>query len=108
MVAKTTEDQDFTLAKSVEVKALETRRIPTNDEVAAFVVHDPKIAGAKVELVYVLRAGTNEIAAQSEQFEMPLLVHPGEAYDISLKQPGAVTPIRRGISAKPGEVKSIP
>jgi len=108
VVAKTTEDQDFTLAKSVEVKALETRRIPTNDEVAAFVVHDPKIAGAKVELVYVLRAGTNEIAAQSAQFERPLLVHPGEAYDISFKQPSGVTPIRKGISAKPGEVMSIP
>ena len=69
VVAKTTENQDFALAKSVEVKLLETYCIPTNDEVAAFVVHDPKIAGTKVELVYVLRGGTNEIAAQSERFD---------------------------------------
>lgn len=108
VVARTTENQDFTLAKSVEVKALETHRIPTNNEVSAFVVHDPKIAGTKVELVYVLRAGTNEIAAQSERFERPLLVRPGEAYDIVLKQPAGSTKMRTGIAAKAGELTAVP
>jgi len=108
IAAKTADDQEFMLATNVEVKTLETRRIQTNDEVAAFVVHDPKVAGAKVELVYVLRAGSNEIAAQSQQFGRPLLVRPGEAYDIALKQPGGVTPIRKGVTAKRGEVTSVP
>ena len=108
VVAKTTEDQDFTLAKSVEVKALETQRIPTNDEVAAFVVHDPKVAGSKVELVYILRAGSNQIAAESKQFERPLLVQPGEAYDIALKQPAGLTKIRTGVVAKRGELMAVP
>jgi hypothetical protein len=108
VVAKTTEDQDFTLAKSVEVKALETQRIPTNDEVAAFVVHDPKVAGSNVELVYVLRAGTTQIAAESKQFERPLLVQPGEAYDIALKQPAGLTRIRTGVIAKRGELTAVP
>lgn len=106
--AKTADDQDFTLATNVEVKALETRRIPTNEEVAAFLVHDPKVAGAKVELVYILRAGTNEIAAQSDKFERPLLVRPGETYDVALKQPGGLTKIRTGISAKPGAITTVP
>jgi hypothetical protein len=108
VVVKTTENQDFSLAKTVEVKAHETRRIPTNNEVAAFVVHDPKIAGTKVELVYVLRAGTNEIAAQSSNFERPLLARPGEAYDIVLKQAGGSTPIRKGVIPKAGELTSVP
>jgi hypothetical protein len=108
VAAKSTEDQDFTLAKNVEVKLLETGRIRSNDELAAFVVSDPKVAGAKVELVYVLKAGTNEIVAQSERFGRPLIVGPGEAYDIALKQPGGLTRIRTGLTAKRGEVIAVP
>ena len=107
VIAKTTENQDFSLANNVEVKALETRRIPSNNEVAAVVVRDPKIAGTKVELVYVLRAGTNQIVAQSEHFDRPLLVRPGETYDIALKQPGGLTPIRKGFTAKAGELTTF-
>ena len=67
-----------------------------------------KITGTKVELVYVLRAGTNEIAVQSERFERPLLVRPGEAYDVMLKQPAGSTKLGTGITAKAGELKAVP
>lgn len=108
IAAKSTEDQDFALAKNVEVKLLETARIRTNDELGAFVVRDPKVAGSKVELVYVLRAGGNEIVAQSEHFDRPLIVSTDEAYDIALKQPGGLTRIRTKVTPKRGEVTIVP
>ena len=105
---KTAEGGDFVLAKNVAVKARETNTIKTNAEVAAILVHDPKIAGSKVEAVYVLVSGATTIAAQSDHFEKPMIVVPGESYDVALKQPGGVATIKRKITPKRGELITVP
>jgi len=105
---KTAEGGEFVFMKNVELKARETRRISANDEVAAIIVHDPKIAGSKVEEVYVLQTGTNNIVAKTDGFDRPMMVVPGESYDVALKQPGGVAKIKNKIVPKRGELIEVP
>ena len=91
---KTTDGNEFVLMKDVQVKARQVARIQTDREVAAFVVHDPKIGGVQVEAIYVLRAGGNEIIAKTKQFGQPMMVPPDDSYDIAIKQPGGLATIQ--------------
>jgi len=104
---KTANGSEFILLKNVSVKAGESRRIPTDDEIAGFVVSDPKVSGLEVEAIYALRAGTNEIAAQSKQFGEPILVYAGDSYDIALKQSGGVARIKSNVTPKRGALTEI-
>ena len=104
---ETTDGQEFVLMKDVQVKARQVARIQTDSEVAAFVVQDPKISGVQVEAIYVLRAGANEIIAETKQFGQPMMVPPDESYDIALKQTGGLARIRTKVTAKRGELTEI-
>jgi hypothetical protein len=53
---QTLDGSEFVLVKEVEVKAMESSRIHTDSEVAAIMVHDPKVPGLEMEAIYVLRA----------------------------------------------------
>ena len=106
--AKTVDGSDFVLMKDVEVTARESRRIHTDSEVAAILVHDPKVPGLEVEAIYVLQAGRNQIVAQTKSFENAMMVYPGEAYDVALKQPGGIARIKNQIAPKRGEICEAP
>jgi hypothetical protein len=105
---KTTDGTHFILMKDVQVKARHVARIQTDSEVSAFVVHDPKISGVQVEAIYVLRAGGNEIIAQTKEFGHPMMVPPDETYDIALKQAAGLARIKTNVTAKRGELTEIP
>jgi hypothetical protein len=49
------------------VNGTRVQRITTDNEIAGFVVNDPKVSGLEVEAIS-LRAGTNEIAAERKRF----------------------------------------
>ncbi|PYK10070.1 MAG: hypothetical protein DME61_04645 [Verrucomicrobia bacterium] len=105
---KTADGTEFTLVKNVSVKARESKRITTDNEIAGFVVNDPKVSGLEMEAIYALRAGTNEIAAQGKRFGDPILVYAGEAYDIALKQSGGVARIKNNVTPKRGALTEVP
>ena len=104
---KTADGREFILVKNVSVKARESKRIATDNEIAGFVVNDPKVSGLEVEAIYALRAGTNEIAAESKHFGEPILIYAGESYDIALKQPGGVARIKSNVTPKRGALTEI-
>jgi len=105
---KTGDGSEFILVKNVLVKATESKRITTDNEIAGFIVNDPKVSGLELEAIYALRAGTNEIAAESKHFGEPILVYAGEAYDIALKQSGGLTRIKSNVTPKRGALTQIP
>jgi len=107
LMGKTADGQDFVLATRVDVKPQDTVRVRSNDQVGAFQVRDPKIAGLKLEKVYLLRAGTNHIAAEADRFTT-LIAQAGEPYDVVIKQPGGITPLKKALVAKPGAVIAVP
>lgn len=104
---KTADGSEFILVKNIPVKAGESKRIVTDNEIAGFVVNDPKMSGLEVEAIYALRAGTNEIAAESKQFGNPLLVYAGDSYDIALKQAGGLTRIKSNVTPRRGELTEV-
>jgi hypothetical protein len=65
------------------------------------------MTGLEVQAIYALRAGTNEIAAESKQFGNPLLVYAGDSYDIALKQSGGVARIKSNVTPKRGELTEV-
>ena len=105
---QTVDGSEFLLMKDVEVKVMESSRIHTDSEVAAIMVHDPKVPGLEMEAIYALQAGGNEIVAQTKSFENPMMVYPGEAYDVALKQPGGIARIKNQITPKRGEIIEVP
>jgi TIR domain len=106
--AETTDGSEFVLIEGVEVKARQVAHVQTDSEVAAFVVHDPKMSGVQVEAIYVLRAGGNEIIAQTQKFDHPMMVPPDGSYDIAIKQPGGLARLKTKVTAKRGELTEIP
>ena len=104
---KTADGSEFILVKNVSVKASESRRITTDNEIAGFIVNDPKVSGLEVEAIYALRAGTNDIAAERKHFGEPILIYAGEAYDIALKQSGGVARIKSNVTPKRGAITEI-
>ena len=104
---KSADGSEFILVKNVSVRARESKRITTDNEIAGFVVNDPKVSGLEVEAIYALRAGTNEIAAEGKRFGDPILVYAGEAYDIALKQSSGVARIKSNVTPKRGALTEI-
>ena len=105
---RTASDDYCTVLKNVEVKAQEVARIRTDEEVAGFVVRDPQLGAVKVNAIYVLKAGGNQIVAETKKFDQPMLVPAGGNYDIVIDQEGGRTTIRSNISAKRGELLKVP
>jgi len=104
---KTADGSEFVLVKNISLKARESKRIMTDNEIAGFVVYEPKGTGLAVEAIYALRAGTNEIAAKSKHFGNPIMVYAGESYDIALKQSGGLARIKSNVTPKRGELTEI-
>jgi hypothetical protein len=104
---KTADGSEFVLVKNVPVKAGESKRITTDNEIAGFVVYEPTITGLEVEAIYALRAGTNEIAAESKHFGNPMMIYAGESYDIALKQSGGLTRIKSNLTPRRGTLTDI-
>ena len=105
---QTLDGSEFVIVKDVEVKPMESSRIRTDSEVAAIMVHDPKVPGLEMEAIYVLQAGGNQIVAQTKSFEKPIMVYPGEAYDVALEQPGGIARIKNQITPRRGEIIEVP
>ena len=104
---KTADGSEFVLVKNIPVRARESKRIMTDNEIAGFVVYEPQVTGLDVEAVYALRAGTNEIAAKSKHFGNPIMVYAGESYDIALKQSGGLTRIKSNLTPRRGALTDI-
>src|SRR5262249_19621553 len=104
---KTGDGSEFVLVKNVPVSARESKHVMTDNEIAAFVVYQPNVSGLDVEAIYALRAGTNEIAAESKQFGNPIMVYAGESYDIALKQAGGLTRIKSNVTPRRGELTEV-
>ena len=105
---ETADDNHLVLSKNIEVKARQVTRIRTDQEVAAIVVHDPKLSGLQLQAIYVLEAGGNRIISETKAFDHPMMVHVGETYDVAIKQPGGLARLKTGITAKPGELIEVP
>ncbi len=107
VLCKTADGSEFDLVKNVPVKARETKRVITDNEVAAFVVYEPKIPGLNVKAIYALRAGTNEIAGKSDRFGTPMMVYAGESYDVALEQEAGLTRLRSNVTPSRGAVTEV-
>ncbi len=105
---KTADGSQFVLVKNIPVRARESKRVVTDNEIAGFVVYEPKVSGLDVEAIYALRAGTNEIAGESKQFGNPIMVYAGESYDIALKQSGGLTRIKSNMTLRRGALTEVP
>ena len=79
----------------------------TDNEIAGFVLSDPKMTGLEMEAIYALRAGTNEIAGEGKHFGEPILIYAGESYDIALKQSGGLARIKSNVTPKRGELTDV-
>jgi hypothetical protein len=99
---KTADGSEFVLVKNIPVRARESNRIITDNEIAGFVVYEPKVTGLAVEAIYALRAGTNEIASGTKNFGNPIMVYAGESYDIALKQSGGLARIKSNVTPQRG------
>jgi hypothetical protein len=104
---KTADGSEFLLVKNIPVRARESKRIVTDNEIAGFVVYPPKLTGLAVEAIYALRAGTNEIASETKIFGTPIMVYAGESYDIALKQSGGLTRIKSNMTPRRGELTEV-
>lgn len=60
-----------------------------------------------MKAVYTLKAGSNEIAAKVEAWDVPMLVAGGARYDVALEQAAGLTRIRSGIIPGRGELVEI-
>ena len=105
---ETADGNSFWLAKNIEVKAREVAHIKSDKEIAIIVVHDPKMSGLQVNAVDVLEAGKNTIVSQTKEFDRPMLVHPGDAYDIVIEQPSGPARLKTGVTLKPGQLLEVP
>jgi hypothetical protein len=107
VIGTTAYDQHVEIASNVAVKAGQITRLDPASQVAAIVVHAPNIKGLAMKAVYALNAGTNQIAAKVEAWDVPMLVPGGVPYDIALEQSAGLTKIRSGITPGRGELVEI-
>lgn len=103
IVGVTADGDRFTLQTNLEVRAGEVGTFHTDRDVAAIVVHAPKIAVA-VDEIRILAAGMKELA-KTTKFGRVLIVPAGGAYDIVVQQPGSnPTTMKSNVSPKNGEL----
>jgi len=107
VIGTTTYGQRVEIVGNLAVKAGQITRLDTLGQVAAIVVHAPNVKGLDMKAVYALKAGTNQITAKVEAWDVPMLVPGGVSYDIALEQSAGLTRIRSGITPGRGELMDI-
>jgi hypothetical protein len=107
VIGTTTYDQHAEIATNLIVKAGQITRLDPLGQVASIIVHAPNVKGLDMKAVYALKAGSNQIAAKVEAWDVPMLVPAGVSYDIALEQSAGLTRIRSGITPGPGELMEI-
>lgn len=107
MIDTVEDDYMFTLLKNVEVKERQVAQIRTDQEVAGFIVRDPRIKGTRLESIHVVRAGGDKTVAQTNKFDRPIIVPADESYDVILVQDDKRINLKSGVSAKRGELIEI-
>jgi hypothetical protein len=107
VIGTTIYGQQVEIAGDLAVKAGQIARLDTMGQVAAIVVHAPNVKGLDMKAVYALKAGTNQIAAKVEAWDVPMLVPGGVSYDIALEQSAGLTRIRSGLTPGRGELVDI-
>jgi hypothetical protein len=107
VIGTTTYDQQVQLAGNLAVRPGQITRLDMLGQVAAIVVHAPNVRGLDMKAVYALKAGTSEIAAKVEAWDVPMLVPAGLSYDVGLEQSAGLTRIRSGITPGPGQLVDI-
>ena len=107
VIGTTTYDQHVEMAANLIVKAGQITRFDPLGQVASIIVHAPNVKGLDMKAVYALKAGTNQIAAKVEAWDVPMLVPGGVSYDIALEQSAGLTRIRSGITPGLGELMEI-
>jgi len=107
VIGTTIYGQEVEIASDLAVKAGQITRLDTLSQVAAIVVHAPNVKGLDMKAVYALKAGTNQIAAKVEAWDVPMLVPSGVSYDIALEQSAGLTRIRSGLTPGGGELVDI-
>jgi hypothetical protein len=107
VIGTTTYDQQVEIATNLIVKAGQITRFDPLGQVASIIVHAPNVKGLDMKAVYALKAGSNQIAAKVEAWDVPMLVPGGVAYDIALEQSAGLTRIRSGITPGLGELVEI-
>jgi hypothetical protein len=107
VTATTTYDQQVQVAENVRVTAREIIKLDPLEQLASIVVHAPNIKGLDMKAVYALKAGTNQIVAKVEAWDVPMLVPAGAPYDVALDQSAGLTRIRSGITPARGELVEI-
>jgi hypothetical protein len=107
VIGTTIYDQQVEIASNLAVKAGQITRLDTLGQVASIVVHAPNVTGLDMKAVYALKAGTNQIAAKVEAWDVPMLVPSGVSYDIALEQSAGLTRIRSGLTPGRGELVDI-
>jgi hypothetical protein len=107
VIGTTTYDQQVEIATNLIVKAGQITRFDPLGQVASIVVHAPNVKGLDMKAVYALKAGSNQIAAKVEAWDVPMLVPGGVSYDIALEQSAGLTRIRSGITPGAGELMEI-
>jgi hypothetical protein len=107
VIGTTIYEQQVEIAGNLAVKAGQITRLDTLGQVAAIVVHAPNVKGLDMKAVYALKAGTNQIVAKVEAWDVPMLVPGGVSYDIALEQSAGLTRIRSGLRPERGELVDI-
>jgi len=107
VIGTTIYGQHAEIAENLAVKAGQITRLDTLGQVAAIVVHAPNVKGLDMKAVYALKAGTNQVAAKVEAWDVPMLVPGGVSYDIALEQSAGLTRIRSGLTPGRGELVDI-
>ena len=107
VIGTTIYGQQVEIAANLAVKAGQITKLDTLGQVAAIVVHAPNVKGLDMKAVYALKAGTDQIAAKVEAWDVPMLVPGGVSYDIALEQSAGLTRIRSGLTPGPGELVDI-
>jgi len=107
VVGTTTYDQQVQIADNLTVKAGEITKLDTLAQVASIIVHAPNVKGLDMKAVYALKAGTNQIAAKVNAWDVPMLVPGGASYDVALEQSAGLTRIRSGVTPGRGELLEI-
>jgi hypothetical protein len=106
-VGTTTDGQSKELGTNLTVRAGHITKFDTLGQMASIVVHAPNVKGLDMKAVYALKAGTNQIEAKVEAWDVAMLVPGGARYDIALEQSAGLTRIKTGITPGRGELVEI-
>src|SRR5262249_25764016 len=107
VIGTTSYDQQVEIADNIAAKAGQIVKLDPLAPVAAIVVHAPNVKGLDMKAVYALKAGTNQIAAKVDAWDVPMLVAGGVPYDIALEQAAGLTRIRSGLTPQRGALVDI-